>query len=635
MNVSTLKKNWVKIVWIGNLSLAATVIFLGLIDIYVYEISWVISLLRFGQVLAFFAALIAIKFPNVMHNQMYDEASRSIANGDFELFKKIILSNIELANFNKVSNQNIVSLLRVAAYYGNSEMVQILLDLGSDPVQLTGKGYSPLLDAAISGNSDSYWKMRNKLTDENVKLICSKMEISELFFSAYEGNIEKVTKMATRGNAKNCINGNISPLHFAVLGKRDKAVIETLVTLGADPAHLAKLNMLKDSAYLFEPQFFSPSLLAVVFKDVELALFFFARGDDTFSHQAGEKDHMMFACELGLLKYIEPLVSKYNWDANDKHGKTALDYAKQAGNNTIVQKVTQLLSSPLQHSNENMIANNSSMIGNVKAKEVSKEQVLTNIGISLDGLVGLDNLTENLSHELFDFLKKHPGESKGLVIWGDASVGKTELGQRLAGLKQDFNIPGLSLDGVDVKYIACCDGQLNISKEVGEASSKSIIILDEIDKFFNPKSGMVDDAQAKKLRTSIVTNFQNKPIFWIFMGTFHDVRGKNRLTEKELSQVLGTELTSRIDFADWQLPSWTLESLLTAAQSFLNSDLEIVRYEDEGMIALVEQALGSGGGVRQLQKYHDYFKRQASKNESVILVEKTQADEYLKKLNVG
>jgi hypothetical protein len=292
------------------------------------------------------------------------------------------------------------------------------------------------------------------------------------------------------------------------------------------------------------------------------------------------------------------------------------------------------------HSSAHSISNkapSSASISQISKKQAStsltKDEVDIHVQMSLEGLVGFDSFIENLSHELYDFLTKQPGASKGIVIWGDSSVGKTELGQRLAGEKQDFNIPGLDLDGVDVKYIACCDGQVDISKEVNEASPKSIIILDEIDKFVVDKSGMVNEALAKGLRTSIVTNFQKKPIFWVFCGTFHDVRGKGKLTEKELSQVLGTELSSRIDFADWRLPSWTTETLLDAGKIFLTKDEEKIDYDDEGLVLLVKQALDSGGGVRQLQNYHDYFKRQASKIGKKICVGKKEVEEYLRKLN--
>lgn len=637
-NVFWLDANWKKLLWILNLILGVTVLALSYVDIYSANISPIVSVFRLFQFILILGSVYGIvKDKNVqekiLKNVMSHPLILALTKSDVENFKRELKSNHSALN---ISFSNGDSLLRGAGIFGSSRLAELLIKEGAKVLELTRPGISPLFDAAKSGAHDAYNIIRASLNENDFKAMCTKSEISELYFAAYEGNVEVVKKIATHANAMGNIKG-ITPLHMAILGKRDRTVIQILVELGADPNSLAPIAIKKESVDLIQPQDFSPSMLSVLFKDEELALFFFARNPKMIASD-GDMDHVMIACMLGLGKYVDAVVSDYEWKRRDRHGRTALDYAKQSGHQNLVQKITQSLNSQSTTKSSQSSTQNNSKNYNIAnsnlQQQISKEQVETNIAMSLEGLVGFDNFIDNFSHDLVDFLKKQPGESKGIVVWGDASVGKSELGQRLAGLKQDFNIPSLNLSGVEVRYIACCDTQIDISKEVSEAAPKSIIILDEVDKFFNPKSGIVNESEAKKLRTSIVTNFQNKPIFWIFMGTFHDLRGQNELKERELSQVLGTELTSRLDFADWKLPSWTLESLLTAGQYFLNRDAESVTYDDEAMVILVNQALGSGGGVRQLQKYHDYFKRQAGKKGSQLQVDKAQADAYLKMLNV-
>lgn len=634
INAIWLEANWKKGLWITNFAMAALVWGLAWVDIYQMQMPGVMTLVHLIQFLVLGASGFALYKENVvsqriMNMAMNHKAVIALKRNDFDGFKKAVLADKAIVK-TLFSNGN--SLLGAAAYHGNSKMVQFLMEQGADITALTTTGNSPLAEAAFSASNLTYELIRKKLTDAQVSQIAHTMGISELFFAAYEGKVEKVKQLATRANVNQGILNGVTPLHLAVLGTRNAEVIELLVNLGANPNAICHLAIRDEGVDVVEAQGFSPSMLAVLFKDADLALFFYSRNHDLRANDR-EKDHVMLACELGVVKYVDALMDDYDWTRKDRHNKTALDYAKQVGNQSLVNKINHHLSQATSSSSPSSKSKNvNATLNSSKNLNISNDQIEAQIAMSLEGLVGFDNFIQNLSHEVGDFLRKQPGESKGVVVWGDASVGKTEFAQRLAGLKQNFNIPGLNLDGVEVKYIACCDGQIDISKEANEAQPKSIIILDEIDKFFNPKSGIVDEAQAKKLRTSIVTNFQNKPIFWIFAGTFHDLRGNNRLNEKELSQVLGTELTSRLDFADWQLPSWSLESLLTAGQHFLNRDQSVVQYDDEGMLILVQQALDSGGGVRMLQKYHDYFKRNASKKGEMVSVTSVEAKQYLQML---
>lgn len=643
MNAFALDKNWKNLLGVLNISIALLVLGAAYVDINKVEIDGAMFLLR---TLSFFALIISayvLVKPARLKKYISDKAHNhkgfvAIKANNVSEFTEIIKKDKSLAS---AILSDGLSFLSMAALNGNQQLVKVLIDNGADVLKISQSfNYNPLQFAASSGDVDTYNLIRSKVSDKEREAFCTNAGFSELFFAAFEGQIELVKKLATRANVNNAY-ANFTPLHFALLGTRNKEVIEYLSNLGGDPNLLAMFTLRKDSKDLYPVQNYSPAMLAVLYKDIDLAIFFFTRTNKQNAVD-GDKDQMMMACEIGFNKFIDAFLINYNWNRKDKNQKTALDYARSSGHLDLVKKIENHIAAQKSQNSgggsnvsnvSNKNAQKNTLTTSSKAIDITALDIEMKISASLSGMVGLDDFTQNFSHLVESFMKQDPAQSKGIVLWGNSSVGKTEISRRLAGLKSDANVPGLDIDNLDVKYISCFDAQIDIPKEVSEASAMSIFILDGVDKFFNPKSGFVDESQAKKLRASIVANFQNKPLLWIFNGTFQDLRGQNNLTEKILSEVLGPELSSRLEFSDWKLPDWSIESLISACGFQLTRDEKLVEYDDEGIVILAQQALKVNGGVLKLLNYHDFFKREASKSGSLFKVTKGEAESYIKKIN--
>ena len=222
----------------------------------------------------------------------------------------------------------------------------------------------------------------------------------------------------------------------------------------------------------------------------------------------------------------------------------------------------------------------------------TERDIARSIDKALMGLVGLDRLKTLFAMDLSEFLSG--GQSKGRIFWGPSGVGKTEVAQRLAGLRDGF--PGLSIEPGGVRYISGVDGKLEVKSIVDSLEPMSVLFVDEADKCLDPNAGMVSSAEATQTRHAVLTHFQRKPILWVFLGVFSNMRDKGSLTDAALRVNLGDELAHRLDYADWEFPAWTLESLLKAING--TSSRRRLRYEDEAALLLANYCIKTGGGVR-------------------------------------
>jgi hypothetical protein len=224
--------------------------------------------------------------------------------------------------------------------------------------------------------------------------------------------------------------------------------------------------------------------------------------------------------------------------------------------------------------------------------DISEENILQNLERTLFGLVGIDDLKRLIAMDVHDFLNSR--QSIGRVFWGDPGVGKTELAQRLAGLREGF--PPLNLGAGEVRYVSGVDGRLEVKQAVDSLPSVSILFIDEADKCLDPGAGMVSAEDALQTRYAIVTHFQRRQILWVFLGVFAHARGQGPFADESMQETFGDELATRLDFVDWQFPSWTTESLLQAVNS--NPSHRKLEYQDEAVLLLVDYCAGMGGGVR-------------------------------------
>lgn len=261
-----------------------------------------------------------------------------------------------------------------------------------------------------------------------------------------------------------------------------------------------------------------------------------------------------------------------------------------------------------------------------KPQEISREDIELALTASLNGLVNMDELIHNLTPDMFDFLNQKTTRSMAVVLWGDASTGKTQLGQRLAGLKASENAPGLDLPGVKVLYRDSVDKQA-VRDLVDKAPARSVVIIDEADKVFDIKAGSTDQ-EAAQVRSTFITHFERTPIFWILMGSFADRRQGSSLTKKMVYEVFGPEMGSRLMHDGYHLKSWDQASLLKAVQQYdLPQDFEM---DDEAVQKLTDTCLKMGGGPRSFEMaVKEICKRISRKNVQEKVIKLNDVNDYL------
>jgi len=245
----------------------------------------------------------------------------------------------------------------------------------------------------------------------------------------------------------------------------------------------------------------------------------------------------------------------------------------------------------------------------------------------------MEEFARRFALDLHDFL--HGGESAGRVFFGESGTGKTEFAQRIAGLRP--GIPSLNAIGVNIAYVSGVDGRVEVKKLADELPPHSVLIIDEADKCLDTKAGMVSAAEATQLHHAIVTHFSRKPIYWMFVGTFAAARGGHDATLDfpKLELAVGRELASRLDFADWMFPRWTVENLLRAVKAVVAR--RQLAYDDDALLVLVQYCLATGGAVRSFDNLDKALSRQirlgsTEKQESSARVTLEVASAYLSRL---
>ena len=271
-------------------------------------------------------------------------------------------------------------------------------------------------------------------------------------------------------------------------------------------------------------------------------------------------------------------------------------------------------------------------LDNLRGKKMNESNILDSMNQSLAGLIGLDALSKRLAIDLKDFLSG--SESVGRLFYGNAGSGKTEFAQRLSGLREGY--PGLSNIGLKCEYISGVDGIIEIKSLVDKLPSLSVVFVDEADKCLDAKAGMVSDAQATQLHHAIVTHFGRKQIYWCFIGTFSSMRNagsSSHIDSKTLEATVGRELSSRLDFADWRFPDWTIETLLRAVK--VNSARRGLIYEDDALLVLAQYCLETGGAVRAFDNIDKAMHRQFRMSESSVdqnTITQGLAKEYIRRM---
>ena len=156
----------------------------------------------------------------------------AVENGDIALTKQLLKEGAEV---NEAQGDGMTAL-HWAAEKGNSELVDILIYAGANPMAGTRIGqYKPLHLAAKKGNANIIKILLNTGIDPNIKT--SNSGSAALHLAAASGNIESVISLILAGAQIN-IRENAwgqTPLIFAAAGNNVGAM-HALIDAGADPA---------------------------------------------------------------------------------------------------------------------------------------------------------------------------------------------------------------------------------------------------------------------------------------------------------------------------------------------------------------------------------------------------------------
>jgi ankyrin repeat protein len=235
--------------------------------------------------------------------------------------------------------------LHVAARWGQTEIVEALLDYKADVNAEARRCGTPLHLAVRCGHKDL------------AELLLSRGAQLDIFAAAGLGRLDDVKRLLKddpkRLNARD--SGGDTPLHWAA-ATGQKAVAELLLERGAEasakgcrdntPLHCAiHYNALDLAALLLDHQAdidavcdagYAPLHDAVANHNVAAAKFLIARGADVNSCKAGQappgvrRTPLHVAAEIGYADLIALLAPKADLDARDEEGGTALHSAVRA-----------------------------------------------------------------------------------------------------------------------------------------------------------------------------------------------------------------------------------------------------------------------------------------------------------------
>lgn len=629
-------KNWQKV----YLSFSILLI-LPLIFILVFSIKGILFYLS-GALGAI--SLLIIIYSLLMTKDIDNYYINEILNSD--LLKYTFSNNLDALKLLHLTTEELnfplpngLCLLTIASVCGDEELIKYFIE-NKVKIQkdVDSKLSHPIHLAALSGNTKivklliDYFK---GIEGENFKI----NSLSQFQLNCFLGDREKVLAEAKEFSVheKDCFGQ--SALFYSLVGNVDELIILHLLKLKAHINSKGKI-LVRESMKKREIVFEEVSAVHLAFGKVseEVLLEILSR-EKKYEVDSSGTTVFMKAAEMGYLKVLNKLKDYVDVLEKDKKGNDVIFYAKlgkQIQAEKMLREWVDLANEKRRELQSKRRSQDIALGAKINPDEIVKieyEDLKLMINSSLRGMVGVDEFINNFAHDLKSFMDRKNG-SVGIVLWGNSSVGKTEISRRLSGTYKE-NIAKFQLPGVDVKYIACCDSDIDVKKIIDSISKKTVLFLDEIDKYLSPSSGIVNESQAKGLRTSFLTNFESKDIFWIFTGTFSDIRGSKKLNRDILEKTLGQELSSRLDFVDYMLPDWTVVTLLKAAKNVFVQD-QLIDYEDDAILKLVNYTLKHQGGVRSLEKNHEIIRRKF-RNELAssekILVTSSIVNEIIEKEN--
>lgn len=542
---------------------------------------------------------------------------------DLDLYRKFTRKVKPYLNENGPSG---ISALMSAVKCDDHVAARILIEEGANanlPVVIDAKQTLPL-----------DWALRRG-TFEMAKLLLQKTKTDEAFLRKYL--ISPVTVAIAQGNfdfIKNATLADLTlvgpegwqPINFAIALGADKKVIDLFQEKGVKFTGIAKLTMTDGSIFELNPT----EMAAALDRDAHCA-HFISRGAPIYSGRS-QLDAVIIAAMRALPLTLNAAEKIYDWD-HIVDGLTAIQWAAKQKHNHIVSLISGFMNKRAKVNGAGAQTNTTATQTLATAQivtptaqspvhgstsryhQIAESDIREALEMSLTGLVNMSDFTENFAQALFDFNENNPAKSRGIVLWGNASVGKSSVARRIAGVGS-AGTTALKLDGISIHYISCADKNIKISEELKNIPERSVVFLDEIDKFLDPGAGIVSDIEAKRIKMEFVTNYDAKPILWVFLGTFQTVRGSDMLTSGLLHKLLGSELNSRVEVSpDWRLKSWDEQSIFEASTH--NIPTEVGKcFDQESVMHLAEKALEVDGGYREFDKHVRAIHRRMQKSQS-------------------
>ncbi len=643
--------NWRKSFSLVALGMAALVVLLSALHIWGPQIPSLIGVSRFCLIVVSGVVAFTVFKPNFFESFF----QRVVAEN--ELLQKIAelgridnLTPVQISEFKAVVDANralliydwkklnMKSPLHQAVLSNKPQLVTALLECGADPFETMEQGNG--LDIAIGmlsrGVSPVFANAFKKHPAEKL----AHHGISRARVAIASGDSVLLKSCGKEEMEKKSSQGR-QAIHDAISLRAPVQMIQILIDAGVDlNAPLEWSSKANVKEYVIASQMAANIAATAEDEATLIAILQSGRAKITTEYPMCG-DAVYVAIGRGLTKTVKLMEASYDWATLNEGNQTALDAAKSSKNMAMYELVQKNMQSrglinspsnaapPLSATKSATATSASSLIAN---RAVTLDEIETKVSMSLTNLVEMDSFARDLAQQLHEFAAERPKQSRGIVVWGDASVGKSSIGKSLSGFLADHGTPGLEIPEIPFEYHSLADGKSSLPEIIEKAAAGSVLFIDEIDKFFDPSSNMVSEQEAMKIKTQIITNWDRKPIFWIFAGSFIKLRGKGPLNKKMILDLLGAELNSRLAFNDWKIGSWTQDKIYAAATLHITQDFGD-NFDDKSIHIICEKALEADGGFREFEKHAKAIYRRAQKlNGSEAKVTEAITNDYFKQL---
>lgn len=531
-------------------------------------------------------------------------------------FKRLARANSALFQVNDWHKRGTWSPMEHALDAKQAQLVLALLECGSSPFERVDLGkVTPLEWAANDGNKEIAAVVAQFMRKMPKELL-ERHNLSRATIAIALGDLEMLKQCSKEELDRKDTLGRTA-INAAIDLEASKAIVDHIVNQGVSLNHPIEIKSDKKSFKINVAQ--HAASVAGQTQDESALLAILQSGRAKLAYDQSAADAVTLAICNGLIKSVKAVEATYDW-STIHGGRSALDQAKVSKSLPMVELVTknmqargliqggpqgsapQASAQPKAVSAANMVAN----------RTVDLDEISMKVEMSLAGLVEMESFSSELAKSFHDFSTRKPKQSHGIVIWGDASVGKSSIGKRLSGIMDAQGFPGLDIPEMPVEYHSLADSAKGVPEIIENLPAGAIVFFDEIDKFFDPNSNLVSKQDAAKIITQIITNWDRKPIFWIFAGTFHALRGKSNLTSKMLLNLLGSELNSRLEFAPWKISPWTVEKIMAAASHHIEKTFGDA-FDDQAAVLICNKALEAEGGFREFEKHARALYRVAQK----------------------